>query len=333
MSSSLPSELPRFADVEAAAERLAGHAVLTPLVESPLLNERLGARVLVKAEPLQRTGSFKFRGAYNNISQLGDAERKHGVVAYSSGNHAQATAAAARQAGIDAVMVMPDDAPRIKIDNTRAWGAEVVLYERASRVREEVAKRIADQRGATVVPPFDHPWTIAGQGTVGLEIAAQAAALGAELDAVLVPCSGGGLIAGCALALAERAPGAALYAVEPEGFDDTARSLAAGSRQEARPGARSFCDALLAPTPGELTFAINREHLAGGLAVSDDEVAQAMRLAFVYLKLVIEPGGATALAALASGKLDCRGKTVAVVASGGNVDAETFRDAITRAGG
>lgn len=333
MSSSLPSELPRFADVEAAAERLAGHAVLTPLVESPLLNERLGARVLVKAEPLQRTGSFKFRGAYNNISQLGDAERKHGVVAYSSGNHAQATAAAARQAGIDAVMVMPDDAPRIKIDNTRAWGAEVVLYERASRVREEVAKQIADQRGATVVPPFDHPWTIAGQGTVGLEIAAQAAALGAELDAVLVPCSGGGLIAGCALALAERAPGAALYAVEPEGFDDTARSLAAGSRQEARPGARSFCDALLAPTPGELTFAINREHLAGGLAVSDDEVAQAMRLAFVYLKLVIEPGGATALAALASGKLDCRGKTVAVVASGGNVDAETFRDAITRAGG
>ncbi len=333
MSSSLPSELPRFADVEAAAERLAGHAVLTPLVESPLLNERLGARVLVKAEPLQRTGSFKFRGAYNNISQLGDAERKHGVVAYSSGNHAQATAAAARQAGIDAVMVMPDDAPRIKIDNTRAWGAEVVLYERASRVREEVAKQIADHRGATVVPPFDHPWTIAGQGTVGLEIAAQAAALGAELDAVLVPCSGGGLIAGCALALAERAPGTALYAVEPEGFDDTARSLAAGSRQEARPGARSFCDALLAPTPGELTFAINREHLAGGLAVSDHEVAQAMRLAFVYLKLVIEPGGATALAALASGKLDCRGKTVAVVASGGNVDAETFRDAITRAGG
>ncbi len=333
MSSSLPSELPRFADVEAAAERLAGHAVLTPLVESPLLNERLGARVLVKAEPLQRTGSFKFRGAYNNISQLGDAERKHGVVAYSSGNHAQATAAAARQAGIDAVMVMPDDAPRIKIDNTRAWGAEVVLYERASRVREEVAKQIAAQRGATVVPPFDHPWTIAGQGTVGLEIAAQAAALGAELDAVLVPCSGGGLIAGCALALAERAPGTALYAVEPEGFDDTARSLAAGSRQEARPGARSFCDALLAPTPGELTFAINREHLAGGLVVSDDEVAQAMRLAFVYLKLVIEPGGATALAALASGKLDCRGKTVAVVASGGNVDAETFRDAITRAGG
>ncbi len=331
MSSSPSSELPRFADVEAAAERLAGHAVLTPLVESPLLNERLGARVLVKAEPLQRTGSFKFRGAFNNVSQLGDAERKHGVVAYSSGNHAQATAAAARQAGIDAVMVMPDDAPRIKIDNTRAWGAEVVLYERASRVREEVAKQIADQRGATVVPPFDHPWTIAGQGTVGLEIAAQAAALGAELDAVLVPCSGGGLIAGCALALAERAPGAALYAVEPEGFDDTARSLAAGSRQEARPGARSFCDALLAPTPGELTFAINREHLAGGLAVSDHEVAQAMRLAFVYLKLVIEPGGATALAALASGKLDCRGKTVAVVASGGNVDAETFAAALARA--
>ncbi|MFQ5958129.1 MAG: threonine/serine dehydratase [Alphaproteobacteria bacterium] len=333
MTSSPRSDLPAFADVEAAAERLEGRAVRTPLLESPLLNEQLGARVLIKAEPLQRTGSFKFRGAYNRISRLSEAERTRGVVAYSSGNHAQGVAAAAHAVGAPALIVMPEDAPAVKVDNTRAWGAEIEIYDRYSVSRENIARRIADERGATLVPPFDHPLIIAGQGTVGLELAAQATALGADLDAVLVPCGGGGLIAGCALALSQRAPGAAVYAVEPEGFDDTTRSLAAGSRQQARAGARSFCDALLAPTPGELTFAINRERLAGGLVVSDAEVAQAMRLAFLYLKLVVEPGGAVALAAVASGKLDCRGKTVAVVASGGNVDAKTFGAALARAGG
>ncbi len=327
------SDLPTFADVEDAAERLRGKAVMTPLVESPLLNERLGGRVLVKAEALQRTGSFKFRGAYNRISRFSPAERERGVVAYSSGNHAQGVAAAARLVGAPAVIVMPADAPRIKIDGTRAWGAEVVLYDRAKESREEVARRIAEERGLALVPPYDHPLIIAGQGTAGLERAEQAAAVDAELDAVLSPCGGGGLIAGCALALSQQSPGAAVYAVEPEGFDDTTRSLATGERQEARPGAHSFCDALLAPTPGELTFAINRKLLAGGLVVSDDEVARAMRAAFLHFKLVLEPGGATALAALLAGKYDGRGKTVAVVASGGNVDPETFAAALQRASG
>ena len=322
--------VPTFADVEAAAERLRGHAAVTPLLESPLLNERVGGRVLVKAEPLQRTGTFKFRGAYNFISRLSKSERGRGVVTYSSGNHAQGVAAAARLVGVAAVIVMPADAPAVKLNNTRAWGAEVVLYDRATQSREELAERIAAESGATIVPPYDHPLTIAGQGSVGLELAAQAAALGAELDTVLVPCGGGGLTAGCALALAGLAPRAAVYTVEPEGFDDTARSLAAGARQKARPGARTFCDALLAPTPGELTFAVNRGLVAGGLVVSDDETAAAMRLAYLHLKLVIEPGGATALAAAVAGKVDCRSKTVAVVASGGNVDPEVFAAALAR---
>ncbi len=328
-----PDNLPTFADVKAAAERLRGHAVVTPLLESPLLNDELGVRVLVKAEALQRTASFKFRGAYNNLSRISEAGHGRGVIAYSTGNHAQGVAAAARLTGTSAVIVMPADAPKIKLANTRAWGAEVVLYEPGGEGREAMARRIAEERGLTLVPPFDHPWTIAGQGTAGLELAEQAASLGAELDAVLVPCGGGGLIAGCALALAERAPRVPIYAVEPAGFDDTTRSLAAGERRRNRAGALSFCDALLTPEPGLLTFAINRTHLAGGLVVDDDEVARAMRLAFVHLKLVLEPGGAVALAAVAAGKLDCRGKTVAVVASGGNVDAETFSAALERGGG
>ena len=326
-------DLPTFADVQAAAERLRGHAVVTPLLESPLLNEELGVRVLVKAEALQRTASFKFRGAYNNLSRISEAGHGRGVIAYSTGNHGQGVAAAARLTGTSAVIVMPAGAPKIKIANTRAWGAEVVLYEAGGEGREPIARRIAEERGLTLVPPFDHPWTIAGQGTAGLELAEQAASLGAELDAVLVPCGGGGLIAGCALALAERAPRVPIYAVEPAGFDDTTRSLAAGERRRNRAGALSFCDALLVPEPGLLTFAINRTHLAGGLVVDDDEVARAMRLAFVHLKLVLEPAGAAALAAITAGKLDCRGKTVAVVASGGNVDAETFSAALKRGGG
>ncbi|MCH9019326.1 MAG: threonine/serine dehydratase [Proteobacteria bacterium] len=326
-------DLPTFADVEDAAERLRGRAVMTPLLESPLLNERIGGRVLVKAETLQRTGSFKFRGAYNRISRLSPAERKRGVVAYSSGNHAQGVAAAARLVGALAVIVMPADAPRIKIDGTRALGAEVVLYDRGREVREAVGERIAKERGLTMVPPYDDPRVIAGQGTAGLELAAQAEAADAELDAVLSPCGGGGLIAGCALALSQRSPDTAVYAVEPEDFDDTTRSLAAGERREVRPGAYSFCDALLSPTPGKLTFAINRRLLAGGLVVSDDEVARAMRAAFLHLKLVLEPGGATALAALLAGGYDGRGKTVAVIASGGNVDPQTFAAALERAAG
>ena len=331
MTSSTDFEPPSFADIESAARRLEGKAVFTPLLESPLLNERVGGRLLIKAEPLQRTGSFKFRGAYNRISRLDADQIKRGVVAYSSGNHAQGVAAAAHAFGAPAVIVMPSDAPAIKIANTRAWGAEVVLYDRYREDRDVVARDLAEQRGATLVPPFEHPLIIAGQGTVGLEIARQAEAADAELDAVLSPCGGGGLISGCALALAERAPGVEIYAVEPEGFDDTARSLASGSRQHSVEGAKTFCDALLAKTPGVLTFSINRKLLAGGLVVSDDEVAHAMGVALNYLKLVAEPGGATALAAALSRKFDCRGKTVAVIVSGGNVDPAVFAEALGRA--
>ena len=331
MASSNPTELPTYADVEDAARRLHGLAVRTPLLESPLLNDVLGGRLLVKPEPLQRTGSFKFRGAYNRISRLSDDERKRGVVAYSSGNHAQGVAAAAHMVETPATIVMPRDAPTIKIENTRAWGAEVVLYDRSSESREAVCREIAEARGLTQVPPFDHPLIIAGQGTVGLELAEQAEEAGAELDAVLSPCGGGGLISGCSLALRERCPNADIFSVEPEGFDDTARSLASGSRERVLVNAESFCDALLAPMPGELTFAINRELLSGGLAVSDDEVARAMRTALLYFKLVAEPGGATALAAVLAGRYDCKGKTVAVIVSGGNVDPEVFGSALARA--
>ena len=331
---------PNFADVAAAAERLAGHAVETPLLSSPALDRRVGGRILLKAETLQRTGSFKFRGAYNRISRIPEDARPAGVVAYSSGNHAQGVAAAAALLGVPATIVMPKDAPAIKLANTRGYGAEVVLYDRFTEAREEIAAELAARRGATIVRPFDDPAIIAGQGTCGLEIARQAAALDAELDAVLICCGGGGLTAGCALALAELSPRTAIYTVEPEAFDDTARSLAAssldasssdgGARVVNDPAARSFCDALLAPTPGALTFAINRRLVTGGLSVGDAEVAAAMAYAFRTLKLVVEPGGAVALAALLSERLDARGKTVALTLSGANVDPQTYRKVLNR---
>jgi threonine dehydratase len=318
--------LPGLADVEAAAERLAGIARQTPLLESDALNELVGGRVLCKAECLQRTGSFKLRGAYNTISQLAGQP----VVAFSSGNHAQGVAAAAKLLGVPATIVMPADAPAIKIANTRALGAEVVLYDREREVREEIGADIAKRTGAALVKPYDDPRIIAGQGTAGLEAVAQLRALDVTIDAALLPCGGGGLIAGCGIALAAAFPEAAILAVEPEGFDDTGRSLAAGERVANAPGAKSFCDALLAPTPGELTFALNRCRLAGGLAVSDSEVARAMKLAFGHLKVVVEPGGAVALAAVLSGRFEARGRTILVVLSGGNVDpglfAEVLRD-------
>jgi threonine dehydratase len=319
---------PGIADLRAAAARLAGRAVVTPLLESSLLNERLGARLLVKAESLQRTGSFKFRGALNALLQLAPEQRRAGVVAYSSGNHAQGVAAAAQLLGIPAAIVMPADAPAIKIANTRGYGAEVVLYDRYRESREAIGNRLAAERGASLIPPYDDARVIAGQGTVGLEIAAQAEALRARLDAVIVPVSGGGLIAGCALALAAASPATKVYAAEPEGLDDLRRSLAAGKRVANEGAARSICDALLAPMPGEITFPIHRRLLAGGFAVSDEEVLAAMAAAFAELKLVIEPGGAAALAAALAGKLDIAGKTLAIVASGGNVDRETFIRAI-----
>jgi threonine dehydratase len=321
------SELPTFADVEAAAARLRGVVRRTPLLESDVLNELAGGRLLLKAECLQRTGAFKLRGAYNAISQLAG----RAVVAYSSGNHAQGVAAAARLLGVPATIVMPADAPTIKIESTRALGAEVRLYDRFREVREEIGAEIAARTGAALVRPYDDPQVIAGQGTAGLEIAEQALELGPRPDAALICCGGGGLTAGCALALAERLPGIEIRTAEPEGFDDTDRSLAAGERLANAPGSASICDALLAPMPGELTFEINRRLLAGGIAVSDAEVRRAMALAFLHLKLVLEPGGAVALAAALSGRFDAKGRIVAVMLSGGNVDPALFADVLQKA--
>ncbi|MHA1107758.1 MAG: threonine ammonia-lyase [Alphaproteobacteria bacterium] len=311
-----------------AAQRIEGKAVRTPLLESAALNRETGGRLLIKAETLQRTGSFKFRGAYNRISRLDEAVRDRGVVAYSSGNHAQAVAAVAGLLGMPATIVMPSNAPAIKIGNTRAFGATVVTYDRYIEVREDIAAGIVADTGAALIPPYDDPLVIAGQGTVGLEIAQQAGDLGVRLDAVLVPCSGGGLVSGVALALAELCPDTEIIAVEPEGFDDTARSLASGRRETIAAGAHSICDALLVPTPGAVTFPINQQLLAGAVTVDDDQVRHAMAAAFRHLKLVVEPGGAVALAAITGGAYAAGGKTVAVVCSGGNVDAEIYREAI-----
>lgn len=330
MNSSPESELPApcFADVADAARGLAGHAVVTPLLDCPALDALTGARVLIKAETLQRTGSFKFRGAWNRISRIDPPLRAKGVVAYSSGNHAQAVAAVASAFGIPATIVMPADAPNLKAEATRAWGATIVFYDRATESREAIAERILAEQGGTLIPPFDDPLIMAGQGTAGLEIAEQCAARGMAPDLVLVPVSGGGLIGGISLAVKERYPACAMWAVEPAGFDDTARSLASGRREANSQSTGSFCDALLVPTPGRITFAVNRRLLAGGLAVTDAETARAMEFAFRHMKLVVEPGGAVALAALLAGKLDVIGKTVVVVCSGGNVDAATFCAAV-----
>ncbi|MDB5367791.1 MAG: threonine/serine dehydratase [Rhodospirillales bacterium] len=316
-------------DIAAAAARIEGAALRTPLLQAPMLDARIGTPVLLKVEALQRTGSFKFRGAYNRLVQLNDVERKAGVVAFSSGNHAQGVAAAAQLLGIPATIVMPHDAPAIKVANTRSYGAEIVLYDRARESREEIAARLAAERGATLVPSFDDLHVMAGQGTAGLELMQQAAELGVDPGAVYVPAGGGGLIAGCSTAIKAARPATEIYAVEPAGFDDHRRSLAAGTRVGIEAGARSFCDALLAPEPGELTFAINRATLAGGLAVTDDEVARAIAFAFRNLKLVLEPGGAVALAAALAGKTRSD-VPIVLVCSGGNVEAEIFADCISR---
>jgi threonine dehydratase len=316
------NELPTFADVLDAGERLAGHAVRTPVLESPKLNALTGGRILIKAECLQRTGSFKFRGAWNCISRL--AGHAAGVVAYSSGNHAQGIAAAAQMMDLPALIVMPADTPDIKKFNTRSYGAEIVTYDRATESREEIAQRICNERGAVLVPPFEHKHIIAGQGTLGVEFAEQAHELGATLDSVLTPCSGGGLTAGIALALEETSKGTALYAVEPAGFDDYGRSLRSGKRERNPSSSGSICDALLTPQPGAMTFAVNQPRLAGALAVDEAEVKRAMIFAFETLKLVIEPGGSVALAAVLAGKIETKSKTIGVVASGGNVDPDLY---------
>ena len=313
-------------DIEAAAARLAGISVRTPLIQNHALDEAVGGKVLIKPECLQVTGSFKIRGAYNFLSQLSPGEAAKGVVAFSSGNHAQGVAAAGSMLGIKTAIVMPEDAPVAKLENTRRLGGEVITYDRYTGDREAIARQIAGERGAVVVPSYDHDFIIAGQGTVGLEITEQCAELGVEPDHVLVCCGGGGLIAGSAIALKARWPDIAVHTVEPEGFDETARSLLSGQRECIDDEARSICDALQAHAPGELTFAINRRLLDVGLVVSDEEVREAIRFAFQNLKLVAEPGGAVALAAVLSGKIDTRGKTMVVVISGGNVDGEMFAE-------
>ncbi len=322
--------LPTIADIESAAAVLAGNAVETPLLESPLLNQHLGGRVLIKAEMLQRTGSFKFRGAYNKISRIPADRRKSGVVAYSSGNHAQAVAAVANLLGMTATIVMPADAPAIKRRNTEAWGAKIVSYDRHRDDREAIGKAIAAETGGTLVKPYDDPLIITGQGTVGLELAAQLATIEVRPDAVLVPCGGGGLIAGVSTALADRLRGVPIHAVEPDGFDSTGRSLSAGERQQCDTSRTSICDSLLAPMPGEITFAINRRTLAGGITVEDSDALAAVAAIFEYVKVVAEPGGAVGLAALLSGRYSAAGKTIAVVCSGGNVDPARFAEALAQ---
>lgn len=322
------AKTPSYADITVAAQRLRGVAVRTPLLEAPSLNAELGGRILVKAEVLQRTGSFKFRGAYNRISQLSPDEKRRGVIAFSSGNHAQGVSAAAQMMGTPATVVMPNSTPDIKVTRCRGYGAEVVLHEGDRASMEARTLALAEESGQTLVRPFDDKMVIAGQGTVGAEIADQVALLGPPPEAVLVPCGGGGLSAGIALALEARLPTSRLYTVEPEGFDDTARSLRAGERVANAPGPKSICDALLVPQPGELTFAINRHRVAGGLVVSDANVGRAMAALFGHFKIVVEPGGAVALAAVLSGTFDCRGKTVVVVATGGNVDPRVFAEAL-----
>lgn len=322
------SGAPGFDDVMAAAARLRGKIVRTPVLRHRLLDELAGGTVLVKPEPLQKTGSFKLRGATNAALLMEPAARRGGVATHSSGNHGQATACAAHMLGMPAVIAMPADAPAIKVEATRRWGAEIVFFDRHTTDREGLAARLAAERGATAIPPFDHPHVIAGQGTLALELLEDAKAAGLSLDALAVCTGGGGLVAGCALAMEALAPEAEVWAVEPEGWDDTRRSLEAGRRIANDGTGSNLCDALLSKQPGALTFSINHPRLAGGVAVTEEEVFRAMRFAFEHLKVVAEPGGAVALAAVLAGKVDARGRTVGVVISGGNVDPAVFARAL-----
>ncbi len=316
-------------DVRSARRRLEGTARITPLLEDPLVNRAAGRRVLVKAECLQLTGSFKFRGAWSALSALSEEARGRGVIAYSSGNHAQGVAHAAERLGIPAVIVMPADAPALKIANTEAYGADVVTYDRAGgESREEIGAALAEERGLTLIKPYDEPLVMAGQGTAGLEIAGQARAMGVTRGDVLVCCGGGGLSAGLAVALAAEAPGLRVRPVEPEGFDDTRRSLEAGERLSNESAEGSICDAILTPAPGELTFPILSRLAGPGIAVSDEAVLGAMAEAFRRFKLVLEPGGAVALAAALSKAEEIEGDQVIAILSGGNVDPAMFRRAL-----
>jgi threonine dehydratase len=319
--------------IEAAAQRLAGHAVRTPLLRAPLLDQVAGRPIWIKPECLQLTGSFKFRGAWSALTALAPKERARGVIAYSSGNHAQGIALAAQRLGCPAVIIMPSDAPKLKIDNTRALGGEVVLYDRITESREEIGASLAAERGLTLIKPYDEPQVIAGQGTIGLEMADDFRALDLSHPAVLVPCGGGGLTSGVALALASHAPGAKVHPCEPAGFDDATRSLAAGERCANATAGGSICDAIVTPMPGALTFPIMAAHCGPGLVVSDEQALKAVAQALIRLKLVVEPGGAVALAAALSDETlqtaDISPKApLVVVLSGGNADPGTLIQAL-----
>ena len=323
--------LPTFADIEKAAVVLQDRIERTPLLESPLLNQQLGGRLFVKAECLQTTGSFKLRGATNFLCQEADNLPPSGVVAFSSGNHAQAVAYAAARQKVPALIIMPKTAPAVKIANTRAYGAKTRLYDPAHESREDIAAQIAQETGAHILPPFDHPLVIAGQGTVGLEIAAACTQKALAPDICIASVSGGGLVSGIALALEQHHPQCAVYGAEPEYYDDLYRSLEAGERVRIPPNPPpSIADALLSPIPGKLTFALAKTRLKGAARVSETSLKQAVSAAFQYFKLVVEPGGATALAALLSGKIPIKGKIAVAVLSGGNIDPDLFRDCLTQ---
>lgn len=317
-----------FSDIEAAAARIRTEAILTPLLSHPALNKRTGATVLIKPENLQRSGSFKFRGAFNRLNLVPHANRANGVVACSSGNHAQGVAAGAQILSMPATIVMPADAPAIKLERTREFGATVVTYDRDTEDRDAIARALCEETDATFVHPYNDPGVIAGQGTVGLEMAHQAEALGYQLDDVLACTGGGGLSSGIALALAEKVPTARFHTVEPENFDEYRRSLEAGERLSNAQKSGSICDALLSETPGDIGFSILRQLAGEGVTVTDDEALEAVAFAFRELKLVVEPGGAVALAALLSGKLPVKGKTVGVVLTGGNIDPRMLMRAL-----
>jgi len=320
-----------FSDIEQAAKRLDGQHVVTPVLSSPPLDERIGAHVYFKAECLQRTGSFKFRGAYNTISQIAAVREADHVVAFSSGNHAQGVAAAAKLCGLEATIIMPHDAPRIKRDNTLALGAEVIGYDRLTQDREEVAAEILADKDGVLVKPFDDERVIAGQGTVGLEFIHALEGRGVKLDAVLVPCGGGGLAAGIGLAFEALSPQTQIIGCEPEGFDDHAKSLAAGQRQ-AHEGKNTICDALMVPMPGEITFEINQRLMSDVVVVRDEDVRQAVAYAASQLKCVVEPGGAVGLAAVLSGRFKGQGKSIGIILSGGNIDALLLSDILKEYG-
>lgn len=318
-----------FDDIESAVHKIAPVAVHTQLIDNPVLNALTGGRVFIKPECLQRTGSFKIRGAYNRISRLTDDEKKKGVVAFSSGNHAQGVACAAMILGVKATIVMPTDSPAIKMKNTKEYGAKIVTYDRYSESREDIADKISKETGAIVVPSYDDKYIIAGQGTTGYEIANDIKAMGLTLDIATFNCGGAGLTSGSTLAIKTIMPNAVVHTVEPEDFDDTARSLASGKIETIDPDARSICDALLSPSPGKLTLPILQKYGVVVHGVSDDEVREAVRFAARELKLVVEPGGAAGLAAVLAGKIDVKGKVSVITCSGGNIDPQQLSEILS----